>query len=546
MDTYKELADILYPNITKSIEYYENLYKGRNLGEGVEVLRFAPSPTGRMHMGNLYASFIPEVFSHQSNGIFILRVEDTDQKRAIEDGINKIIEDLNEYNYRIDESPIVGGNYAPYIQSERKDIYAAFAKYLVSIGRAYPCFCSEEDLNELREVQTDRKDRIGYYGKYAKCRNLTNDMIKEKLQNGEKFVIRLKSMGDFNKRIVFKDRIKGTIEIPENDIDHVLVKSDGIPPYAFAHVVDDHLMRITTVTRDDSYISSVPYHLEIWNAFGFKPPKYAHILPLNKKDGEIVRKLSKRKDPEAAVSFYHEKGIPVEAVKLYFATLLNSNFEMWYLQNLDKSYRDFKFSFDKMPTSGTLFDLEKLTNISKNYISKLSGEEVYNNLLKWALEFDNDFYKLLEKYKDYSINVLSIERNQAKPRKDFGSYSEIKDHTWYMYDEMFVNLKYDWQKIKEVNEIKNILDLYINKYYDSNDDKETWFNKIKLLTDELGYASDMKEYKANPDKYKGNVADISMIIRVALTTKSMTPDLYEIMKLLGKDRIVDRIEKINI
>ena len=544
MDNYKELAEILYPDIKMTIKDYEEMYKERNLGDGVEVLRFAPSPTGRMHMGNLYASFIPEVFSHQSNGIFILRIEDTDQKREIEDGVNKIIEDLTEYNYKIDESPIVGGNYGPYIQSERKDIYAAFSKYLVSIGRAYPCFCSEEDLNELREIQTERKDRIGYYGKYAKCRDLTNEMVKEKIANGEKFVIRLRSIGDFNKRIVFKDRIKGTIEIPENDIDHVLVKSDGIPPYAFAHVVDDHLMRITTVTRDDSYISSVPYHLEIWNAFGFKPPKYAHILPLNKKDGEIIRKLSKRKDPEAAVSFYHEKGIPVEAVKLYFATLLNSNFEMWYLQNLDKSYKDFKFSFDKMPTSGTLFDLEKLTNISKNYISKLSAEEVYNNLLKWALEFDNEFYKLLTKYKDYSINILNIERNQAKPRKDFGSYSEIKNHTWYMYDELFTNLNYDFQKINDVNEIKNILNKYISDYFDINDDKDTWFNKIKLLTDELGYASDMKEYKANPDNYKGSVADISMVIRVALTTKSMTPDLYEIMKLLGKNRIISRIEKI--
>src|SRR5574344_111453 len=295
MYTYKELLEIFYPNLTKTINDYELIYPERNLANGIEVCRFAPSPTGRMHMGNLYASFIPEVFSHQSNGLFILRIEDTDQKREIEDGINKIIEDLTAYNYKIDESPIVGGNYGPYIQSERKEIYQTFAKYLVSIGRAYPCFCTEEELNEIREEQTTRKDRIGYYGKYAKCRNLTNEEVKEKISNGEKFVVRLRSNGDFNKKIIFKDRIKGTIELPENDMDHVLVKSDGIPPYAFAHVVDDHLMRITTVTRDDSYISSVPYHLELWDAFGFKKPKFAHLLPLNKKDGETIRKKSKRK-----------------------------------------------------------------------------------------------------------------------------------------------------------------------------------------------------------------------------------------------------------
>ncbi|HOO67776.1 MAG TPA: glutamate--tRNA ligase [Bacilli bacterium] len=544
MDDYKELAEILYPDINMTIEDYEKMYPKRDLPESVEVMRFAPSPTGRMHMGNLYASFIPEVFSHQSNGIFILRIEDTDDKRAIENGINLILQDLEGYNYRIEEDPIKGGAYGPYIQSERKNIYSAFAKYLVSIGRAYPCFCSEEELNKIREHQTENKEKIGYYGKYAKCRNLTNKQVKEKIDNGEKFVIRLKSNGDFHKKIIFKDLIKGTIEIPENDMDHVLVKSDGIPPYAFAHVVDDYLMRITTVTRDDSYISSVPYHLEIWNAFGFKPPKYAHILPLNKKDGDTVRKLSKRKDPEAAVAFYREKGIPVEAVKLYFATLLNSNFEMWYMQNPNSNIKDFKFSFNKMTKSGSLFDIEKLLNISKNFISRLSAKEVYDNLIKWAFEFDGEFYSLLDKYKDYSISILNIEREQKKPRKDFDSYSEIKEHIWYMYDELFNNLSYDWQNISDINEIRNILSMYIDKYYNESDDKETWFNNMKELCDELGYASDMKEYKDNSNNYKGSIADISMVIRVALTTKSMTPDLYEIMKLLGEERIKERIKCI--
>ncbi len=542
----KEVAQLLFPNVNMTVEDYERLYPQRNLSEGIEVLRFAPSPTGRLHMGNLYGSFIPEVFSHQSGGVFILRIEDTDAKRAIDNGIELIIKDLNEYNYTIDESAITGGNYGPYIQSERKDIYAAFAKHLVANDLAYPCFCTEEDLSKMREEQEQIKARVGYYGPYAKCRSLTYEEIKEKINNGEQFVIRLKSRGDFNKKIVFKDLIKGRIELPENDIDHVLLKSDGIPPYAFAHVVDDHLMRITTVTRDDSYISSVPYHLEIWNAFGFIPPKFSHFLPLNKKDGDTVRKISKRKDPEAAISFYHERGIPTEAVKLYFSTLLNSNFEQWFAENQDKGYQDFQFTFAKMPTSGSLFDLEKLMNISKNYISKLNASQVYNNLYNWAKEYDIEFKTLLDNYKDYTVSVLNIEREQKKPRKDFSCYSEIKNHIWYMYDELFddVNKDYEWQTINGINEINTILNTYVDKYYDVADDKETWFNKIKSLCDELDYASDMKEYKENPDKYKGNIADVSMVLRVALTTKSMTPDLYEIMKLLGKDRIIKRVNFI--
>ena len=335
---YKKLAEMLYPNVSLTIEDLEKRYPRRNLDKNAEVCRFAPSPTGRMHMGNLFAAFIPEVFAHQSNGVFILRIEDTDAKRAIENGVQLIQEDFNAYNYVVNEGPNIGGAYGPYIQTERTEIYHAVAKYLVSIGRAYPCFCSEDDLNAMREKQEHRKERIGYYGYYAKCRNLTIEEVKAHLDKGDKWVLRLKSMGDFNKKIIFKDLVKGTIELPENDIDQVLIKSDGIPPYAFAHVCDDHFMRVTTVTRDDSYISSVPYHLELWNACGFELPKFAHLLPVNKKDGDIIRKISKRKDPEAAVSFYHERGIPANAIKLYFATILNSNFEGWLLQNPDKSY----------------------------------------------------------------------------------------------------------------------------------------------------------------------------------------------------------------
>ena len=541
--TNKDLAELLFPDVTKTIEDYEKMYPERNLEEGAYVTRFAPSPTGRLHMGSLFASFVPEVFARQTNGVFILRIEDTDSKREIENGTELILSDLKDNDYKIDENPIDGGAYGPYIQTERKEIYRTFAKHLVAIGRAYPCFCTEEDLAHMREEEESRKERIGYYGKHAKCRNLTYEEVKAHLDKGDKFVIRLKSLGDFNKKLIFKDLIKGTIALPENDLDQVLLKSDGIPPYAFAHVVDDHLMRVTHVTRDDSYISSVPYHVELWNAFGFKLPKFAHLLPLCVKEGETVRKISKRKDPEAAVSFYHERGIPKEAIKMYLATLLNSNFEEWYLQNQDKSYRDFTFTFNKMSKSGPLFDLEKLLNISRNYISKLTKDEVYKNLLEWTGTYDKEFNNLLVKYEDYTKNVLNIEREQKKPRKDYSCYSDIKNQIFYMYDELYNPTSYEWGKIDDKNEIIKILKTYMEKYFNITD-KEAWFNNIKTLTDELGYCSNMKEYKENPDKYKGSVADISTVIRVALTTKSMTPDLYEIMRLLGKDRIKERITEI--
>ena len=545
MTDNEKLAELLYPDVRLTIDDLEKKYPKRNLDEKAEVCRFAPSPTGRMHMGNLFASFVPERFAHQSNGVFILRIEDTDDKRAIDDGINLIMQDLKEYNYKVDEGPNSGGEYGPYIQSQRKEIYHIVAKYLVSIGRAYPCFCSEDDLTHMREHQEHKKERIGYYGRYAKCRNLSYDEVKVHLDNGDKWVLRLKSMGDFNKKIVFKDLIKGTIELPENDIDQVLIKSDGIPPYAFAHVCDDHFMRVTIVTRDDSYISSVPYHLELWDACGFEKPKFAHLLPLNKKDGEVVRKLSKRKDPEAAVAFYHEKGIPTEAVKLYFATLLNSNFDGWFLQNQDKDYQEFSFSFNKMCTSGgSLFDIEKLLNISKNYLSRLKAEEVFANLDNWSKEFDNEFNQLIKQYRDYTISVLNIEREQKKPRKDFACYSEIKENIWYMYDELFSDVDFDFSFLKHEEDAKKIVSTYLSDFFDINDDKETWFNKIKELTLKMGYNTNMKEYKENPDEFRGSIADISNVIRVSLTTKLTTPDLFEIIKLLGNERVCERFKRI--
>lgn len=538
---YKELAELLYPEVTTTIEDLEKMYPERNLPEGAEVCRFAPSPTGRMHMGNMYAAFIPEVFAHQSNGVFILRIEDTDEKRSIENGIEHIVNDLGEFNYIIDESPVTGGNYGPYKQRDRLNIYHTVAKYLVSIGRAYPCFCTEEELTEMRTHQEDIKDRIGYYGHYAKCRNLLMEEIKKHLENKDKWVLRLKSMGDFNKKVEFNDLIKGKLELPENDIDQVLIKSDGVPPYAFAHVCDDHYMRVTTVTRDDSYISSLTYHLEIWDACGFKAPKFAHLLPLNKKDGDKVRKISKRKDPEAAVAFYHERGIPVEAIKLYFATLVNSNFEEWFIANPDKTYKDFKFTFDKMSTSGSLYDLEKLINISKNYISRLKAEEVFNLVDVWSRTYDKEFNELINKYKDYTINVLNIEREVERPRKDIESFSAVKREIGYMYDELFFNEEKTFERKDYYS--KELLEYYIDNVYDEADDKQTWFNKIKEMCPKFGFASETKEYKKNPENYKGSVAHACEVIRVSVTNRTMTPDLYEILKLLGKDRIKERISK---
>ena len=547
--TNKELANLMYPSVNKTINDYETIYPERNIDDKAVVSRFAPSPTGFVHMGSLLASFVSNKAARDTNGIFYLRIEDTDGKRSVENGIEGIINDLKAFNIEIDEGAISNneeiGNYGPYIQSKRIDIYNTFAKWLVENDYAYPCFCSEEDINEIRKIQESKKDRIGYYGKYAKCRFLTNEERAERIKNGEKFVLRLKSTGDFNKKVVINDLVRGSIEYPENDIDHVLIKSDGVPVYHFAHVVDDHLMRTTHVTRGEEWLPSTPLHIELFKKFGFKVPKYCHLGLVMKVDEEGVRrKLSKRKDPEAAVSYYHEKGIPVEAVKLYLMTIANSNFEGWMDSNPGKSIDEFKFDFKKMSKSGSLFDIEKLLNISRNYISRLTAKEVYDATLKWASEFDKEFYGLLTKYKDYSINIFNIEREQKKPRKDYEAYSSIKSQVWYMYDELFNgNLEYDFDKINNSEEIKNILNEYI-KLYDENDDKDTWFNKIKEVADTLGYASDMKAYKENPDNYKGNVADIATVIRVVLTTSKVTPDLYLIMKLLGKDRIINRFNSI--
>ena len=548
MDKNIELANLIFPNITKTVEDYEKMYPERNLPEGAKVTRYAPSPTGFIHIGALLSSFTGDMIARQSNGVFYLRIEDTDTERTIENGINVIIEGLKEFGVDFDEGPLSDGtfkgNYGPYVQSQRKEIYHAFIKHLIIEGKAYPCFCTKEENDAIREHQTAGKKRIGYYGKYAKCRNIPTSEAIERIKNGDKYIIRLKSPGCFDRRIVIDDLIKGRIEMPENDIDIPIMKGDGLPTYHVAHLVDDHLMRTTHITRGDEWIPSLPIHIQLFQMFGFKAPKYAHLSPISKNDNGTVRKISKRKDPEAAMSYYHKEGIPSYAVMLYLATLMNSNFEEWYNQNKDKKYTDFKFDFKKMSKSCPLFDGEKLNNISKTYFSLLKASDIYNDACEYFNKYDKEFYDIFTKDKDYSINLLNIEREVKKPRKDIASYKDIKKEFNYMYDELFDSIEsYEWQNITDINDIKEILNTYISMY-DINDDKNEWFNKCKELCDKLGYASDMKEYKANPEKYKGNVADVTTVIRVALTKRAQTPDLYELLKLIGVDGIKSRFEKV--
>ena len=549
--TDKELAELIFPNITKTPEDYEKIYPERKLESGAAVSRFAPSPTGFVHMGSLLTTVIERKIPDETNGVFYLRIEDTDQKRSVENGIKGIVDDLKNFEIKIDEGALGEdeeiGDYGPYIQSKRKEIYECYAKDLISKGLAYPCFCTPEELDETRDLQELNKERIGYYGSFAKCRNLSNEERAERIKNGEPYIIRLKSPGNYENKVMFNDLVRGKIVFPENDLDVVLIKSDGLPIYHFAHAIDDHLMRTTHVLRGEEWLSSVPVHIQLFKILGFELPQYAHLGLVMKIDEETgaKRKLSKRKDKEAAVSFYHEQGIPVEAVKLYLMTIGNSNFEEWLNQNPDASINDFKFNFKKMSASGSLFDLEKLINISRNYISRLKAQEVYERALKHSKEFDSEFYELLTKYKDYCVNMFNIEREQKKPRKDYAMFSEIKGYTWYMFDELFTgDINYEFQSINDLEEIKNILKVYLEKYYNEEDDEQTWFERLKDLSEELGYAREVKEYKENPDNYKGHVGDISMVLRVALSSKSMTPNLYQIMKLFGRERLTNRFNLV--
>ena len=542
---YKDLADLIFPN-AKEISYYEEKYPNRNLKEGAVVTRYAPSPTGVMHIGGLYQALIAKKLSKQTDGVFFLRIEDTDQKREIENGVSEIVSSLKDFGMEADEGMLTDteekGNYGPYKQSLRKEIYQAYAKYLIEQGKAYPCFCTPEDVEQIRQKQESAKIRPGYYGVWAKCRNITVEEAIEKIKNGDKYIIRFKSLGREDRKIKHHDIIKGNVDFPENDQDVVIIKADGLPTYHFAHAIDDHLMHTTHVIRGDEWLSSVPLHLQLFHELGFKAPKYAHIAPIMKNDDGNKRKLSKRKDPEAAVSYYAKEGIPAEAVKEYLLNIANSSFENWRRQNKAKSIDEFELQLNKMSVSGALFDMVKLLDVSKIVISKMSAEEVYEKSLNWATKYDENLAKLLEN-KEYALKVFGIERGNQKPRKDIAKWSDVMENIEYMYDESFNSQlhKDEYQVINDKEDIKKILKLYIEKYYDANDDKQTWFNKIKELAGEMGYAKEVKEFKANPGVYKAHVGDVSTVIRIALTKRTNTPDMYEIMKVLGKDRVISRL-----
>ena len=544
---YKDLANLIFPD-AKEISYYEEKYPERNLPEGAIVTRFAPSPTGFVHIGGLYQALVARTVAEKTGGVFFLRVEDTDQKREVENGVTGIVNSLKDFDMAPDEGMISDteeiGNYGPYKQSLRKEIYQAYAKYMLEQGKAYPCFCTTEDLEEIRNKQEAAKLRTGYYGAWAKCRNLSVEEMAEKIKAGEPYIIRFKSPGREDRKIKHKDVIKGNVDFPENDQDIIIIKSDGLPTYHFAHAVDDHLMHTTHVIRSDEWLSSVPLHLQLFHELGFKAPKYAHISPIMKNDNGGKRKLSKRKDPEAAVSYYKEQGVPTDAVKEYLLNIANSTFENWRRANPDKKMEEFDFQLNKMSVSGALFDMVKLLDIGKTVISKMTAEDVYEKALEWAKEYDSELADLL-KDKEYALKVFGIERGNKKPRKDIAKWSDVKENISYMYDSEFYNnvQEYPYQPaISNKEDISKILDLYIEKYYDENDDKQTWFNKIKEVAGEMGYAKEVKEFKANPGMYKAHVGDVSTVLRVALTSRTNTPDMYEIMQVLGKERIAKRFE----
>ena len=538
-----ELAELLFPNITKTREDYEKMYPERDLPEGAMVTRYGPSPTGSVHLGNLLSAFADMVYAKQTNGSFYLRIEDTDQKRMIDGGIENITSVLHDFDILPNEGYSFDGNYGPYQQSKRTEIYQTYIKDLIKQGLAYPCFMTEEEQNNIKEEQSINKVKIGIYGMYAVDRDLSLEEVKEKLANGEEYVIRLKSPGNANKQIEVVDCIKGKMKFPEHDIDTVVLKKDGTPTYHFAHAIDDHLMHTTHVIRGDEWVSSLPLHIQLFEVLGFKPVKYAHIAPITIKDQETgnIRKISKRKDPWFGVKYYDENGIPIEALHLYLATITNTNFEEWYLNNTDKDISEFEFSFDKQAIGGTSFDEAKLVNLCKTYFSRKSGEEVYNETYCWALKHDEEYAKLLEENKDFMIQFFNIEKDGPRPRKDIAKYSDVKEEFSYAIDSIFKKenySKYDGDKTYDVELIKE----YVEQI-DLSVTNEEWFNKTKEFAIEHGYAGSPKEYKKAPEEYKGHVGDICEALRVMITGRTKSPDLFSIMKILGKDRINNRIEQ---
>lgn len=549
MDQNKQLADLLFPHIDKTPEHYESLYPQRNLPAEAKVTRVAPSPTGFVHMGALYAAVIPERMAHQSDGVFFLRIEDTDKKREIEGGVSEIVNSFAHYGLKFDEG-MTGENtekgiYGPYKQSERKEIYQTFAKMLVEKGLAYPCFCSEEELSEIRAKQEELKQNPGYYGEWARHRNANFDEIKSELDKGKDFVLRLKSPGKPENRIVIADLIKGDVEMPENEQDIVLLKSDGIPTYHFAHAIDDHLMRTTHVIRGDEWLSSAPIHVQLFEILGWDKPNYAHVPPVLKMDGTSKRKLSKRKDPEAAVNYYSEQGFPVESVREYLFNLINSNYEEWRMANPTAPNKEFTVDLSKMGTSGALFDLVKLTDISKDRVALMSADSVYDMTLQWAEQFDAELAEQMKSNEAYTIAILSIERGVEKPRKDIAKWSDVRGYLGYFYDSWFEEYTkegYEFPENMTNDVVISVLQAYKDAY-NKADDKDTWFERAKDTAEKLGFARDAKTYKKDKESYKGHIGDFMGIIRIAISGRKNTPDLYELLDVMGEERLKTRFEK---
>lgn len=542
MDNHK-LAQLLFPNLKNTAQQYLNIYSKRQLGEGAMVTRFAPSPTGFIHIGGLFTAMVNERVAHQSGGVIFLRIEDTDKKREQEDGINEIISGLSAFGINFDEGKTLGGEeagqYGPYVQSQRAEIYQAFCKLLVEKGFAYPCFCTEEELSAIRAVQEEKKELPGYHTEYAKCRGLTLEQVEHNLQQGMPFVCRLKSPGKPGGRVKYKDLIKGEIEMDENITDIVLLKTDGIPTYHFAHAVDDTLMGTTHVIRSDEWVPSVPIHLQLFYVLGFKAPKYCHISPIMKEENGGKRKLSKRKDPEAAVSYFTEQGYPKEAVLEYLLTLANSAYEDWRKQNKTADFHDYKFALSNMSKSGALFDLVKLNDVSAQVISKFTPEKLYGDLLEWAKEYDSAFADVLTAQKDKAVAFLTVDRMGDKPRKDIRMWNEVATYAQYIFSSDF---PYEDIETIAMDDQKAVLKHY-QGVYDLAHTKDEWFAAIKGMCEAVGFCPDVKAFKANPDGFKGHVGDVTTVIRVALTGRKNTPDLHSIMQILGREEVHARIEK---
>ena len=541
----KSLAQLMFPTVTLTREDILQKYPQRQLEKGAKVTRMAPSPTGFVHLGNLYGAIIDERLAHQSNGVFYLRIEDTDKKREVENGTKTIINSFNEFGLVFDEGATIEGDngmYAPYHQRQREDIYKVFAKELVSQGLAYPCFCTADMLTEMHQTQETKKDNFGYFGSYAVCSTLTNEQMAENINNGMEYVVRFRSQGNIINKVKHADLIKGDLEVTQNDQHVVILKSDGIPTYHFAHVIDDYLMGTTHVVRGEEWLATLPIHLELFDTLGIKRPHYLHTAHLMKVDETTgnKRKLSKRKDPELGLAFYHEKGYPVSSVTEYIMTLLNSNFEDWRRANPNEDINNFQFTTKKMSASGSLFDIAKLLDISKTVISKMTAEAVYEEVCVWAKEYSKDFYAVFSQDKDFTIAVLQIGRGGKKPRKDIAIWSEVEEYMGFMFDACFVP---DYTLPEAVKaDVKDILQEYILAY-DENHDQTEWFNAIKAIAPKFGYAAEIKEYKQNPENYKGHCGDISMAVRVAVCGRQNSPDMYSLFKILGEEKIVDRINK---